>query len=93
MTTAQVVKRQSPTTVFLKITLTQAIILHVDKQVVLVGSNHLAKRAIVIKIEVLIKSGHTFGFRLQENEPSSVITQRVPLECTHPELSFEWSHL
>ena len=32
-------------------------------------------------------SGHTFRFRLQENELSSVITQTVPVECTHPELS------
>ena len=38
-------------------------------------------------------SGHTFRFRLQENELSSVITQTVPLECTHRDLSFEWSHL
>ena len=38
-------------------------------------------------------SGHTFRFRLQENELSSVITQTVPLESTHRELSFEWSHL
>ena len=38
-------------------------------------------------------SGHTFRFRLQENEPSSLITQTVLLECTHRELSFEWSHL
>ena len=29
----------------------------------------------------------------QENELSSVITQTVPLEWTHQELSFEWSHL
>ena len=38
-------------------------------------------------------SGHTFRFSLQENELSSVITQTVSLECTHQELSFEWSHL
>ena len=38
-------------------------------------------------------SGHTFSFGLQENELSSVLTQTVPLECTHQELSFEWSHL
>ena len=30
---------------------------------------------------------------LQENDLSSVITQTVPLECTHQELSFEWSNL
>ena len=28
-----------------------------------------------------------------EKEASSVITQTVPLEWTHPEFSFEWSHL
>ena len=33
-------------------------------------------------------SGHTFSFGLQENELSSVIRQIVPLESTHPELSF-----
>ena len=31
--------------------------------------------------------------KLQENELSSVITQTVPLESTHRELSFEWSYL
>ena len=44
-------------------------------------------------IESFHLSGHTFRFRLQENFLSSVITQTVPLECTHQELSFEWSHL
>ena len=29
----------------------------------------------------------------QQHEHSSVITQTVPLECTHQELSFEWSYL
>ena len=33
--------------------------------------------------------GHTFRFRLEDNELSSVITQTVPLECTQRELSFE----
>ena len=33
-------------------------------------------------------NGRTFRFGLQENELSSVITQTVPLECTHRELSF-----
>ena len=40
-------------------------------------------------------NGHTFRLRLQENElssHSSVITQTVPLECTHQELPFEWLH-
>ena len=37
--------------------------------------------------------GHTFWFRLQENELSSVLSQTVPLEGTHRELSTGWSHL
>ena len=32
---------------------------------------------------------HTFRFDLQENELSSVITQTVPLECTHQKLSLK----
>ena len=44
-------------------------------------------------IESFYLNGQTFWFRLQENELSSVLTQTVPLECTHQELSFEWSHL
>ena len=40
---------------------------------------------------------HVFLFpslnkKCMKNELSSV-TQTVPLECTHIELSFEWSHL
>ena len=31
-------------------------------------------------------------YSLEENELSSVITQTAPLECTHQELSLEWSH-
>ena len=34
-------------------------------------------------IESFHLSGHTFRFPLQEDELSSVITQTVPLECTH----------
>ena len=49
-----------------------------------------------LQMNVLIQSfhlsGHTFRFQLQENELSSVITvPTVPLDCAHPELSFEWS--
>ena len=44
-------------------------------------------------INTLHLSDHTFRFPLQENKLSSVITQTVPLDCTHWELSFEWSHL
>ena len=33
----------------------------------------------------LDESGHTFKFRLQENELSSVTTQAVPSKCTHKE--------
>ena len=43
-------------------------------------------------IESFHLSGHTFRFGLQENELSSVITQTVPLESTHQELSFERGH-
>ena len=31
-------------------------------------------------------------YSLEANELSSVITQTAPLECTHQELSLEWSH-
>ena len=40
---------------------------------------------------VLVESFHLSS--LQGNEFSSVITQSVPLEWTHRELSFEWSHV
>ena len=33
-------------------------------------------------------SRHTFRFRLQENELSSLIKQAGPLECTHQEVFF-----
>ena len=36
-----------------------------------------------ILIESFHLSGHTFRFHLQQSELSSVITQTVPLGCTH----------
>ena len=69
----------------------------VPGQVSLLKSSNATKLTILNKELVLIESfhlsGHTVRFRLQENELSPVITQTMPLGCTHRELSFEWSHL
>ena len=43
--------------------------------------SHTSHKNVLIESFHLV--GHTNRFRLQENELSSVITQTVPLECTH----------
>ena len=49
----------------------------------------LADDLMLPSIEIVHLSGDTFRFPLQENELFSVITQTVPLECTHQELLSE----
>ena len=44
-----------------------------------------------VLIESFHLSGHTFRFRLEENELSSVITQTVPLDVLTKSFHFEWS--